>query len=104
MKVCVQVEKPQEEKVPHWDENNPLCPGTVRSNGEVRVMSGSSSLAPFHSDCNLQRNPDYQSTYVFKNDFAALLPNAPEPGMDLLASHTIHCSAFASQQVVVTLS
>ena len=27
----------------------------------------------------VQTNPDYKSTYVFKNDFAALLPDAPEP-------------------------
>lgn len=36
--VCVlQVEKPQEEEIPQWDEKNPLCPRTVRSNGEVIV-------------------------------------------------------------------
>ena len=28
---------------------------------------------------SLQTNPDYQSTFVFNNDFAALLPDAPEP-------------------------
>lgn len=30
------MEKPQEEDIPQWDEKNPLCPRTVRSNGEVR--------------------------------------------------------------------
>jgi len=28
----------------------------------------------------LQANPDYQNTYVFDNDFSALLSDAPEPG------------------------
>lgn len=27
----------------------------------------------------LQRTPDYESTYVFTNDFPALHPDAPEP-------------------------
>lgn len=32
----------------------------------------------------LQTNPDYESTYVFNNDFAALLPDAPEPGKHII--------------------
>ncbi|MFN3682770.1 MAG: UDP-glucose--hexose-1-phosphate uridylyltransferase [Fimbriimonadaceae bacterium] len=43
---------------PAYDPNCYLCPGNVRANGE--------------------RNPDYQSTFAFTNDFAALLPDTPE--------------------------
>jgi len=42
---------------PHYDPSCYLCPGNIRANGE--------------------QNPQYDSTYVFVNDFAALL--APEP-------------------------
>lgn len=45
--------------IPERDETNPLCPGSVRSNG--------------------QRNPDYDSTFVFDNDFPALLESVPIP-------------------------
>jgi UDPglucose--hexose-1-phosphate uridylyltransferase len=36
-----------------------LCPGNARVTGDV--------------------NPDYQGSYVFENDFAALMPDAPAP-------------------------
>ncbi|KPJ14019.1 putative galactose-1-phosphate uridylyltransferase [Papilio machaon] len=52
-----QTEQATEEPPP--DMNNPLRAGAVRSNG--------------------QRNPNYTSTYVFPNDFPALLPKVPEP-------------------------
>lgn len=46
---------------PHYDPACYLCPGNTRANGE--------------------RNPPYESTNVFTNDYAALLPDAPEaPG------------------------
>lgn len=55
-----QVEKPTEEVIPRHDPKNPLCPGNTRANGKV--------------------NPDYSSTYMFENDFPALLQDgAPEP-------------------------
>lgn len=54
-----QVEKAQEETIPPRDPKNPLCPGSVRASGEV--------------------NPEYTSTFVFRNDFSALLPEAPPP-------------------------
>lgn len=54
-----QTEKPVQEKVPAFDPNNPLCPTAERPNG--------------------LNNPDYQSTYVFDNDFPALLSSAPAP-------------------------
>lgn len=53
---------------PAHDPSCYLCAGNTRANGEV--------------------NPDYTSTYVFQNDFSALLPAdgeaAPSAGPDLL--------------------
>jgi UDPglucose--hexose-1-phosphate uridylyltransferase len=51
---------------PSHDPNCYLCAGNVRVNGE--------------------KNPDYTGTYVFGNDFAALMPDTPEaePGQDPL--------------------
>lgn len=57
-----QVERPTQASRPSYDPNCYLCPGNDRANGAV--------------------NPAYTSTYVFTNDFAALLPDTPE-----LASH-----------------
>ncbi len=42
---------------PRHDPGCYLCPGNTRANGEV--------------------NPDYDSTFVFNNDFSALLPDGP---------------------------
>jgi len=53
-----QVEAPPAEERPAYDPTCYLCPGNLRASGE--------------------RNPDYPATYVFTNDFAALLPDAPE--------------------------
>ncbi|WP_132687605.1 UDP-glucose--hexose-1-phosphate uridylyltransferase [Volucribacter psittacicida] len=55
-----QVDKFPTTELPHYDENCFLCPGNERVSG--------------------QRNPDYSGTFVFANDFAALMtdtPNAP---------------------------
>ncbi|MBN1560695.1 UDP-glucose--hexose-1-phosphate uridylyltransferase [candidate division KSB1 bacterium] len=52
-----QVEKPAPDERPVHDPNCFLCPGNRRANGEV--------------------NPDYENTFVFTNDFAALLPDTP---------------------------
>ncbi|MDW8232928.1 MAG: UDP-glucose--hexose-1-phosphate uridylyltransferase [Roseiflexaceae bacterium] len=52
-----QVEQPMPEQRPVYDPNCYLCPGNVRANGEV--------------------NPHYTHTFVFTNDFAALLPDIP---------------------------
>ena len=58
------VEKPPPEVRPRYDPSCYLCPGNERaSGGGLRTV---------------QRNPEYESTYVFTNDFAALLPNTPE--------------------------
>lgn len=43
---------------PSHDPTCYLCPGNTRVNGE--------------------KNPDYTGTYVFENDFAALMPDTPE--------------------------
>lgn len=53
-----QVEKPPQEKRPVYDPNCYLCPGNERAGGN--------------------RNPKYESTFVFTNDFAALLSDTPE--------------------------
>lgn len=55
-----QVEKAPEEDIPPFDPKNPLCPGGSRPNGVV--------------------NPEYDSTFVFTNDFPALLDETPVPG------------------------
>lgn len=52
-----QVEKPVPESRPAYDPKCYLCPGNERAGGV--------------------RTPVYQSTYVFDNDFAALLPDGP---------------------------
>lgn len=54
-----QTETPSTVKVPKFDPTNPLCPGVKRSSGIT--------------------TPDYKSTYVFTNDFPALLEDGPEP-------------------------
>ncbi|KAG5899589.1 hypothetical protein JTB14_022917 [Gonioctena quinquepunctata] len=54
-----QVETSSVEVVPQFDPTNPLCPGVTRASGKV--------------------TPNYESTYVFTNDFPALLEEGPEP-------------------------
>ncbi|KAJ8969434.1 hypothetical protein NQ317_008625 [Molorchus minor] len=54
-----QVEALPSEKVSRFDPTNPLCPGVKRSSGIL--------------------TPQYKSTYVFTNDFPALLEEGPEP-------------------------
>jgi UDPglucose--hexose-1-phosphate uridylyltransferase len=55
-------ERPVTEDLPAYDPNCYLCPRNVRANGE--------------------RNPDYEATFVFTNDFAALRPDTPETVFD----------------------
>ena len=54
-----QVEKSEELELPEFDPKNPLCPGVTRPSGDV--------------------NPEYESTFVFTNDFPALLEDVPQP-------------------------
>ncbi len=53
-----QTEKRPEEQRPAYDPTCYLCPGNARAGDD--------------------RNPEYRSTFVFTNDFAALLPDAPQ--------------------------
>jgi UDPglucose--hexose-1-phosphate uridylyltransferase len=53
-----QVEKEKSEAAVEYDPNCYLCPGNARAGGA--------------------RNPNYTSTFVFTNDYAALLPDTPE--------------------------
>ncbi len=57
-----QVEKKAAEDRLVHDPNCFLCPGNTRANGET--------------------NPDYENTYIFTNDFAALLPDTPKAAKD----------------------
>ncbi|GBM37747.1 Galactose-1-phosphate uridylyltransferase [Araneus ventricosus] len=67
-----QIEKVQEEEIPPHDLNNPLCPGAKRANGMM--------------------NPYYDDTFVFTNDFPALLEDVPSPGK---SSHPLFKSEVA---------
>jgi len=53
-----QREDPPAARRPAYDSGCYLCPGNLRANGE--------------------RNPSYPGTFVFPNDFSALLPDVPE--------------------------
>ncbi len=57
-----QVERPAQELLPTYDPSCYLCPGNARAGGV--------------------RNPDYQSTFVFDNDFAALQMDVPPARLD----------------------
>ncbi len=57
-----QVERPPREARPAYDTSCYLCPGNTRADGAV--------------------NPVYTSTFVFTNDFAALLPDTPHVVLD----------------------
>ncbi len=65
-----QVEKTPPETRPSYDPTCYLCPGNERAGG--------------------LRNPDYTGTFIFTNDFAALMPAAPDapPGNPLLQAQT----------------
>lgn len=62
-------EKSSAEQLPAYDPACYLCPGNVRAGGE--------------------RNPDYPSTFVFTNDFAALRPDSSDDRVEdgLLLAH-----------------
>ncbi|MEX2541878.1 MAG: UDP-glucose--hexose-1-phosphate uridylyltransferase [Trueperaceae bacterium] len=67
-----QVEPSSGEKLASYDPRCYLCPGNERAGGVL--------------------NPDYDETFVFRNDFAALLPEAPElerEGPELLRSEGV---------------
>ncbi|WP_192822151.1 UDP-glucose--hexose-1-phosphate uridylyltransferase [Rufibacter sp. LB8] len=56
-----QQEETTKEQRPQYDPNCYLCPGNLRANGET--------------------NPEYPSTFVFTNDFAALQEQTPAGGL-----------------------
>jgi UDPglucose--hexose-1-phosphate uridylyltransferase len=56
-----QIENVEAESLPKYDPNCYLCPGNERAGGI--------------------RNPNYSSTFVFTNDFGALLPESPKEGL-----------------------
>jgi UDPglucose--hexose-1-phosphate uridylyltransferase len=68
-----QVEKPPQEIRPQYDPHCYLCPGNERAGGA--------------------QNPQYDSTFVFTNDFSALLPDIPPA-----ASITHHLLRVESEQ------
>ena len=67
-----QVEKRPPETRPQYDPKCYLCPGNERAGGK--------------------KNPEYDSTFIFTNDFAALLPDIPAGESDtsgLLKAQTV---------------
>lgn len=59
----IKVDPPELDKIPSYSPTNPLCPGNTRPNGI--------------------KNPVYESTFVFENDFAAIQKNTPTPPKDV---------------------
>jgi UDPglucose--hexose-1-phosphate uridylyltransferase len=62
-----QVEKTAPEQRPAYDPQCYLCPGNARAGGEV--------------------NPHYDHTFVFTNDYAALLPDTPSGTFEVAGHH-----------------
>lgn len=65
-------ERPPQEDRPQYDPTCYLCPGNTRASGD--------------------KNPTYDSTYVFTNDYAALLPDVPDsppPDNPLLVTQSV---------------
>ncbi len=56
-----QVERPPQDDRPPYDPDCYLCPGNSRAGGV--------------------RNPVYENTFIFTNDFSALLPETPDSGV-----------------------
>uniref|UniRef100_A0A8C2Q9Y4 Galactose-1-phosphate uridylyltransferase n=1 Tax=Cyprinus carpio TaxID=7962 RepID=A0A8C2Q9Y4_CYPCA len=59
-----QVEKQPEDNIPRHDPKTPSVPAV---------------------------NPEYDSTFMFDNDFPALQPDAPDPGMIFCPVHKVMC-------------
>lgn len=57
-----EVSKVEDAARPQYDPNCYLCPGNKRANGEI--------------------NPNYENTFVFTNDFSALLENIPSQNVN----------------------
>jgi UDPglucose--hexose-1-phosphate uridylyltransferase len=96
-----QVERPRAEQAPTYDPNCYLCPRNERAGGV--------------------RNPDYRSTFVFDNDYPALLPDtagesinvedlivaAPERGLCRVACfsprHDLTLSRMSAQEIAAVV-
>ena len=70
------VDEPPPEALPQHDPSCYLCPGNERAGGE--------------------RNPDYDGTYVFTNDFPALVPRG--------TASTAPAESFAIHHATTTVS
>lgn len=80
-----QVEKTPPEDLPVYDPDCYLCPGNARAGGV--------------------RNPGYQGTYVFDNDFPALLLPGDDLGeIEISADHLFHVETAAGICRVVCFS
>ncbi|MGI6457544.1 MAG: UDP-glucose--hexose-1-phosphate uridylyltransferase [bacterium] len=66
------IEKVPPQSLPEYDPHCYLCPGNLRAGGV--------------------QNPTYESTFVFDNDFAALLPDSP------LEQMSKHCNGLVREQ------
>jgi UDPglucose--hexose-1-phosphate uridylyltransferase len=71
-----QVEKELAENLPSYDPDCYLCPGNSRAGGK--------------------QNPPYTSTYVFENDFPALLP---QPGLQAQIDKASDLDFFCAELV-----
>jgi UDPglucose--hexose-1-phosphate uridylyltransferase len=69
---------------PSYDATCYLCPGNERAGGA--------------------RNPDYDGTFVFVNDFAALLPDAPGPGSEDAADELFRVAGANGECRVICFS
>lgn len=69
---------------PSYEPDCYLCPGNARSGGV--------------------RNPEYDSTFVFENDFAALLADVPEPDLEPDGDELFRSAGAAGECRVVCFS
>ncbi len=75
-------EKPIADERPRYDPDCYLCPGNLRANGD--------------------RNPQYGATFVFVNDFAAVLPATPD--LDAASNPLFRSEAVRGEARVICFS
>jgi len=68
-----QVEKNAAQSIPSYDPACYLCPGNTRAGGAV--------------------TPQYEHTYVFENDYAALMPDTPAFTSDISGAGLLHATS-----------
>ncbi|XP_016092972.1 galactose-1-phosphate uridylyltransferase-like [Sinocyclocheilus grahami] len=94
-----QVEKPPEDNTPRHDPNNPLCPGSVRANGEVMCFHPWSDITlPLMQPAEIRKvidkwadlivelGAEYTWVQIFENKGAMMGCSNPHP----------HCQVWAS--------